>query len=440
MYAIFDCDNCFVSCERIFRPELADKPVVVLSNNDGCVVARSKEAKTIGIKMGMPYFKLKETYPEGVVSVFSGNHELYRDITRRVMDMIENAVPEFHRYSIDEAFCVLDGMDRFDLKGWGEDLSAKIKRWTGMPVSVGIAATKTLAKCADRFAKDYPGYNKCCIIDSDEKTRKALELFPINEVWGIGRRFKARLELSGIKTAHDFVQKPRSWVQKEFHLSGERTWLELQGKDCIPTDHNAANKSICVSRSFPEMITDFTSMRTHVSNFAAQCSGKLRRQHNACSRVTVFIDTNRFRPDLPQHNGSFTMELLTPDNSTQGIVKTAVQCLENVFRANFCYKRAGVTLSGISEERSVQTNFLDFDATLHTKLKKLDKIVDSINEANGCETIVLGSQQYIRDNNTGKATSFRDTMRHQFRSNNFTTRWQDIVDTERENAPQGFSR
>jgi len=247
-------------------------------------------------------------------------------------------------------------------------------------------------------------------------------------VWGIGRRVLPRLELMGIKTASDFTSKPRAWVQKELHLSGERTWLELQGHDCIPTDHAIANKSICVSRSFAEMINEFEQLRTHVSNFAAQCAEKLRRQHSVCTRVTVFIDTNRFRTDLPQYNNSHSMDLLTPENTTQGIVKAAIRCLENVYRGNFMYKRAGVTLSEICDEKSIQTNFLDFDATAHKKMRRLNKIVDSINTSIGSETIILGSQQYSTDETTGKATAFRDIMRHQFRSNNFTTRWQDLFE------------
>ena len=188
MYAIVDCDNCYVSCERVFRPDLNGKPVVVLSNNDGCVVARSNEAKALGIKAGLPYYQLKERFPHGEVTVFSSNYELYGDITDRVMSLVRKAAPTFYRYSIDEGFCDLAGMDNYDLKRWGEDLSAYIWKATRMPVSIGIAPTKTLAKMASHYAKKYKGYKHCCFIDTDERRTKALEKYEIEEVWGIGRR------------------------------------------------------------------------------------------------------------------------------------------------------------------------------------------------------------------------------------------------------------
>ena len=187
MFAIVDCDNCFVSCERVFRPDLNGKPVVVLSNNDGCVVALSNEAKKLGIKAETPYFQLKDLFPGQEIAVFSSNYELYLDMTDRVMSLVRKEVPEFYRYSIDEGFCDLSGMEHFDLKAWGEQLHKTIKHNTGMPVSIGIGPTKTLAKMASHYAKHYPGYKHCCVIDTDEKRIKALKLYPIDEVWGIGR-------------------------------------------------------------------------------------------------------------------------------------------------------------------------------------------------------------------------------------------------------------
>lgn len=396
MYAIFDCDNCFVSCERVIHPELRGKPVVVLSNNDGCVVARSAEAKRMGVTMGMPYFKMRETFGDGAVEVVSGHHDLYHEMTARVMDIIRETAPEFYRYSIDEAFCVLTGMERFDLKRWGEDLSRKILEETSMPVSVGIAETKTLAKCADRFAKDYAGYRKCCVIDSEEKRVKALSLFPIREVWGIGRRMGAQLEYMGVRTAADFADKARSWVRKEFHLIGERTWFELHGQDCIPTEHREIRKTLSTTRSFAEMTSDFDVVRARVSDYAAQCAERLRAQHSVCATVSVFVDTNHFRTDLSQYTGEHSIDLLTPDNSTQGIVQAAGRCLEHVFRPGFLYKRAGVTVSRLCDASSVQTNFLDFDAERYARLRRLSAAVDTINAANGRRTIVLGSQQERR--------------------------------------------
>ena len=318
MYAIFDCDNCYVSCERVFRPDLVGRPVVVLSNNDGCVVARSREAKAMGVKEGTPFYQLAQLFPGADITAFSSNYELYGDLTLRVMNIIRDSAPAFFRYSIDEAFVSLQDMPSdFNYKQWGEDLSKKILKWTGMPVSVGIAPTKTLAKCADRYAKDYPGYRKCCVIDTDEKRVKALQGFPVGRVWGIGRRSQARLEEIGVKTAYDFTMKPRPWVRRLFHLPGERTYLELLGEDCVPNEEMSAKKTICTSRSFPGMIADFTTLRTHVTNDAVRCSEKLRQQHSACALVSVFIDSNHFRDDLPQYGGWGSVPLLTPANDVR---------------------------------------------------------------------------------------------------------------------------
>ena len=251
MYGIIDCDNCYVSCERVFRPDLKDKPVVVLSNNDGCVVARSNEAKKMGIKAGTPYFQLAEQFPNQKIVVFSSNYELYGELTSRVVSIISKDAPAYY----------LDGMEHLDLKAWGEELHKKIKRNVGMPVSIGLAPNKTLAKMASHFAKKYQGYRHCCMIDTDEKRIKALKLYPIDEVWGIGRRYAARLEALGVKTAYDFAEHNQSWVHATFNnVVIERTWRELNGEDCVPNEEMAKKKSICTSRSFNGMITDLDEL------------------------------------------------------------------------------------------------------------------------------------------------------------------------------------
>ena len=433
MYAIVDCDNCYVSCERVFRPDLNGKPVVVLSNNDGCVVARSNEAKALGIKAGMPYFKLKEQFGSQVV-VFSSNYELYGDITDRVMSLVRKAAPTFYRYSIDEGFCNLSGMENFDLKRWGEDLSAYIWKATRMPVSIGIASTKTLAKMASHYAKHYKGFNHCCFIDTDERRIKALEQYDIDEVWGIGRRYAARLQALGVKTALDFANHPESWVRAMLNnVVAIRTWKELNGEDCIPMEDMSMKtmvrtnrQSICTSRSFPGMVTDMTALRTSISNFAARCAEKLRKQQSVAQTVSVFIDTNHFREDLPQYWNMAEERLLTPSNSTQQIVQTATRCLERVFRQGYHYKRAGVIVMGISPDNGVQTNFIDYDSERHEKMKRLDEALDKINREYGSETIVLGSQQYTKPEGKGKADVFKDSIKHDFRSPCYTTRWSDI--------------
>ena len=433
MYAIVDCDNCYVSCERVFRPDLNGKPVVVLSNNDGCVVARSNEAKALGIKAGMPYFKLKEQFGSQVI-VFSSNYELYGDITDRVMSLVRKAAPTFYRYSIDEGFCNLSGMENFDLKRWGEDLSAYIWKATRMPVSIGIASTKTLAKMASHYAKHYKGFNHCCFIDTDERRIKALEQYDIDEVWGIGRRYAARLQALGVKTALDFANHPESWVRAMLNnVVAIRTWKELNGIDCIPMEDMSMKtmvrtnrQSICTSRSFPGMVTDMTTLRTSISNFAARCAEKLRKQQSVAQTVCIFIDTNHFREDLPQYWNMAEERLLTPSNSTQQIVQTATRCMERVFRQGYHYKRAGVIVMGISPDNGVQTNFIDYDSERHEKMKRLDEALDKINREYGSETIVLGSQQYTKPEGKGKADVFKDSIKHDFRSPCYTTRWSDI--------------
>lgn len=430
MFAIVDCDNCYVSCERVFHPELNGKPVVVLSNNDGCVVARSNEAKLLGIKAGMPYFKMMEQHPNDDIAVFSSNYELYGDMTDRVMTIVRNDVPEFCRYSIDEGFCDFKGLKNSNLKAWGEALHNKIRQWTGMPVSIGIGPTKTLAKVASHYAKHYKGYRHCCIIDTPEKRRKALARLEIGDVWGIGRQNGARLMGMGIQNALQFADKPQGWVRAVFNIVVERTWRELNGEDCIPPQEMSKKKSILTSRSFPDMVDDIETLRTSISNFAARCAQKLRRQRSVAHGVSVFIDTNRFREDQPQYWNSSYETLLTPTNSTQAIVQAAFRCTERIFRQGYKLKRAGVMVSDLLPDTAIQTNFVDYDSDSYRKQQRLDEVIDRINRINGSETIVLGSQQYTAQGGKGKAGVFRDSIRHEFRSPNYTTRWGEIPEAD----------
>ena len=428
MYGIIDCDNCYVSCERVFRPDLKDKPVVVLSNNDGCVVARSNEAKKMGIKAGTPYFQLAEQFPNQKIVVFSSNYELYGELTSRVVSIIRNEAPAYFRYSIDECFVYLDGMEKIDLKAWGEELHKKIKRSVGMPVSIGLAPNKTLAKMASHFAKKYQGYHHCCMIDSDEKRIKALKLYPIDEVWGIGRRYAARLEALGVKTAYDFAEHNQTWVKATFNnIVIDRTWRELNGEDCVPNEEMAKKKSICTSRSFNGMITDLDGLRTHVSNYAARCAEKLRQQGTVASIVGVFLNTNAFREDLPQYWNFQEIRLVTPSSSTITIVKAANEVLQKLYRQGYHYKKAGVIVMGIGPNSPVQQDLFDINAEQFEKMKRLDAVIDRINKVNGTETIVLGSQQYTQKDGKGKANVFANAIKHDFKSKNPTTRWSDII-------------
>lgn len=428
MYGIVDCDNCYVSCERVFRPDLNGKPVVVLSNNDGCVVARSNEAKKLGIKAGMPYFKLAQEFPDQKIAVFSSNYELYGELTARVVDIIRQEAPQYFRYSIDECFVYLDGMDRMDIKQWGENLHNRIKKSVGIPVSIGLAPTKTLAKMASHFAKKYPGYRHCCLIDTDEKRKKALKLYPIDEVWGIGRRYAAKLQSLGIHTAFDFASISKESLNATFNnIVIYRTWAELNGEDCVPNEAMAKKKSICTSRSFNGMISDLETIKIHVANYAARCAEKLRQQNTVASIVGVFLNTNYFREDLPQYWQFKELSLPTPTNSTTTIVKATHGVLNEIYKDGFQYKKAGVIVMGIAPTSPIQLNLFDINAERFEKLKSLDKVIDRINKVNGTETVILAAQQYRQKNEQGKAEVFANSIKHDFRSKNPTTRWSDII-------------
>jgi len=428
MYGIADLDNCYVSCERVFRPDLKDKPVVVLSNNDGCVVARSNEAKALGIKAGIPYFQLAKQFPDNKIVLFSSNYELYDEMTGRVVSLIRKEVPAYFRYSIDECFLYLNGMEGVDLKGWGEGLHRKIKQYVGMPISIGLAPNKTLAKMASHFAKKYSGYRHCCMIDSDDRRIKALKLYPIDDVWGIGRRYAAKLEAMGIKTAHDFARQSQEWVTAMFNnINITRTWMELNGHDCVPNEELAKKKSICTSRSFPGMISELDVLRTHVANYAARCAEKLRRQQTVAGIVGVFLNTNAFRQDLAQYWNFEETRLITPTASSIDIVKAALGVLDKIWRHGYQYKKAGVIVMGIGPNSQIQQDLFDVDAEQIQKMRRLDSVVDKINRINGSETVVLGSQQYRQKSSNGKAEVFANAIRRDYKSPNPTTRWTEII-------------
>ena len=428
MYGIIDCDNCYVSCERVFRPDLNGKPVVVLSNNDGCIVARSNEAKKLGIKAGLPYFKLQEQFPDQKIAVFSSNYELYGELTGRVVEIIRQEAPQYIRYSIDECFVYLDGMERIDLKQWGENLHNRIKKSVGVPVSIGLAPNKTLAKMASHFAKKHSGYRHCCLIDTDEKRIKALKLYPVDEVWGIGRRYAAKLQSLGIHTAFDFASISKESLNATFNnIVIYRTWAELNGEDCVPNEAMAKKKSICTSRSFNGMISDLETIKIHVANYAARCAEKLRQQNTVASIVGVFLNTNYFREDLPQYWQFKELSLPTPTNSTTTLVKTAHGVLNEIYKEGYQYKKAGVIVMGIAPTSPIQLNLFDINAERFEKLKSLDKVIDRINKVNGTETVILAAQQYRQKSEQGKADVFANAIKHDFRSKNPTTRWSDII-------------
>lgn len=423
MWALVDCDNCFCSCERVFRPDLEHRPVVVLSNNDGCVVARSAEAKALGVRMGIPYFQMLEQFAGSGIVAFSSNYALYGDMSARVMSILRDVAPEMLQYSIDEAFLDLRGIPEEGLKEWGERLAAKVRRWTGMPVSIGMAPTKTLAKLASRFAKKYPGYKKCCLISGETARLKALSLTDASDVWGIGRRISRRLALEGIVSAADFAAKDRKWVRRIFHVTGERTWCELNGIEAVElSDFDVEKKSIMTSRSFPDMLKDYDDVATHVANFAARCSAKLRRQGSVCSMLTVFVSSNFFREDLERYSNSGFVTFPTPVNSVTEIVEAALSVLRAIFRPGILYKKAGVMVSEFSDASVVQPDLFWFDAALSRRYRSLSEAIDEINLRLGSDTIVLASQQYSQKDENGKHMKFQGAIRRALKSPDYSTR------------------
>ncbi len=418
MYALVDCNNFFVSCERAFQPELEGRPVVVLSNNDGCVVARSNESKAMGIKMGTPFFKVKYLVDQGKLVVRSSNYTLYGDLSARVMSLLSEVAPKLEVYSIDEAFMNMDGVRDEDLPGICRDLIKRIRRWTGIPVSIGIASTKTLSKVANHFAKKYKGYRGVCVIDTDEKMRKALSLTPIDDVWGVGWRGAPKLEAAGIKTALDFVQRPVSWVRDRMGVIGVRTWSELQGIRMVEEEKIEKRKSICTSRSFANNISDLDELVLRVSDFAGKCAEKLRKEGTAAGTVGIFLYTNRFREDLDQYYPTATVNLDVPANSASEIISAALKALRYVYKPGYEYKKAGVVVTDIVDSDSIQQVLFGFDGQARERDDKISEVMDKVNTS-GENLLRLGTQ---------RPGHYADGIRREFRSGLYTTSWADLIE------------
>ncbi len=418
LFGLADCNNFYCSCERVFRPNLRDKPVVVLSNNDGCVVARSEESKKLGIKMGVPFYQVRDLLEKNGVAVFSSNYNLYGDMSKRVMSLLSSFFPKINIYSIDEAFIDLSEIEDID---YLMDISHRavrlIYKGVGIPVSLGIAPTKTLAKMASVFAKKYKGYKGVCLIDTDVKKEKALKMFPIGDVWGIGRKHSKRLEYNGIKTAWDFTQRSEGWVRREMSITGLRTWKELRGESCIKDEDDTYKKSICTSRSFPNQgLNKIEDIEEAVANFAAMCSKKLREQHTVCQSIIVFAYTSRFREDAPQSYIHELVNLDVPTNDVQEIVSIAVKALKKNWKVGtFYYKKAGVIVSNISEDNAVQGSL--FDTVDRDKQSALSKVVDEINMRNGLDAVRIAVQGY---NNNWH-------IKNEYVSKQYTTNIKDII-------------
>ena len=415
MFALADCNNFFASCERVFRPDLQGKPVIVLSNNDGCAIARSNEAKALGIKMGAPFFKIRDIVRRHNVAVFSGNMALYGDMSQRVRWVLEEFAPGIEVYSIDEAFLDLRGMKNIDFDAYAKRISEQCWKMTSIPVSVGIAPTKTLAKIASKLCKQYPKLRGGCYMHRPQDIEKVLRKFPIEDVWGIGRRTAPKLKARGVNTAYEFTQMPEGVVRMMLGIGGVRTWKELRGIPCLEfEDGFEAKQSICVSRSFSSEIYEVKELQEQIANFASAMASKLRKQQSVTSEMVVFAYTNRFREDVPQVHANTLVPFITPTAEERIIIAQAVSAAKTLFKQGFGYKKAGVIATKIVSEKHVMHSLFE-DREAVEREHKITSALDAINAAFGKGTIKLAVQ------GSGEIKSSSENQ-----SPHYTTRWSDI--------------
>ena len=393
MIALADCNTFFASVERVFHAGLRGKPVCVLSSNDGNIVALTAEAKALGIRRGAPFFQVKDVIEKNNVAVFSGNIMLYEAMSKRVQSIMRKTVERTENYSIDEQFLYLDGYENnYDLVKLMRGMVRQIALWTDIPVSVGIARTKTLAKVASKFAKKYRGYESVCMIDTEEKRRKALSMFELADIWGIGARSFAKLQALGITTPLQFADKPVDWVLRQFHKPGYQTWLELNGHPCIDTSEIIRRQTISTSRSFGKMISDAEQLRASVATFAASCCNTLRAQESAAGSVSVFACSNRFREDLQQYSNIATMRLDSPSSDTLEITEAAIRLADRIYRPGIQFKKSGVILSDIIPGL---THHILFDP-IHKRdeREELSTAIDRMNRKYGLKAVGLAVAGY----------------------------------------------
>jgi len=377
MYALIDCNNFYASCERVFRPKLRKKPIVVLSNNDGCVVARSNESKALGVKMGVPIFQIKDLVNQHGIVVCSSNYVLYGDLSNRVMTLIKQFSPEVEIYSIDEAFLKFRGFEYFDFNKIGLEMHRVVKQGVGIPISIGFAPTKALAKVANKIAKKYPDRTQnYYIIDTDEKRIKALKWTKIEDVWGIGRQHAKNLKSINVHTAYDFTQLNDAYVRKYFTVVGLRLKKDLEGEPTIDFEDIKPKQNIATTRSFDTMMESKDELRERISTFATLAGEKLRKQNSNCELINVFIYTNRFRAELPQYYGVKTVKIPFPTSSTFELNKYAQKALDEIFAPGYKYKKAGVILMGISKDETQQLSMFEYENPKH---KVLMRTLDILN-------------------------------------------------------------
>ena len=419
MIGLIDCNNFFVSCERVFIPALRHRPVVVLSNNDGCIVALSNEAKALGLKRGNPFYQVRELCSRHGVAAFSGNHRLYGDMSARVMSTLASEVPDMEVYSIDEAFLMLDSVRLADseLPEFGRQLVAKVRRHTGIPTSLGIASTKTLAKIASKFAKKYPAYHSVCMIDNEHKRRTALAMTPVEDVWGIGRRLSRRLNDVGIKTALDLADRNEADIRQLFNVVSQRTWRELNGEACISVElTEPSKKQMCCSRSFGSDIYDFDRLSQAVAAFTGILGRKLRAQGSAAVSLSVFAHTNSFRSDLPQYYNSAHRTLDEPTNDSMLLTGAAIDCLKAVYRKGYGFKKAGVLICEICPAGAMQRSLFG-NAGDRERRQRLMDAVDRIN---------AGSLSHDKVH-VARYTPVDSCIRHELRSRLYSTKLSDVI-------------
>ncbi len=415
MIGLCDCNNFFVSCERVFDPSLERIAVVVLSSNDGCVIARSNESKALGVKMGQPLFQIQNLVRSGQLKILSTNYHLYGDMSERVMMTLKSALPSIEIYSIDEAFLDFSGFQLADMEEYGRNLSRKVRRNTGIPVSIGIAPTKTLAKIASKLCKKYPKLQGCCLMYRPEDIAKVLATYPIEDVWGIGRKSTKLLKGCGIHYAEEFRARPREWVQSRMGIVGLRTWQELHGNPCLEFGYTTPDRqTIMVSRSFAHEVYDFEKLHEAIATFASQASEKLRNQHCVASQIELFLATNRHREDQPQHCEGRLSRFAIATDSTLDIVQHAAELLRGLYCEGYGYKKAGVILLDISSSEGIQTSIFDVDH--RAKHRSLMSAMDKINLTHGAAMVRVGSQR------EGEIPT-----NSQYRSPRYTTEWEDIL-------------
>ena len=393
MYALCDCNNFFVSCERVFRPDLEGKPVVVLSGNDGCVVSRSNEAKALGIKMGIPYFQIEAMAKKKGVTAFSSNFSLYGDLSSRVMSILAKHTPRLEQYSVDEAFMHCNHMPTEELKTYYEQVVKQVRKWVGIPISIGIAPTKTLAKIASKYAKQYPGYHGVCIIDTEEKRQKALQGFAIEDVWGIGRQAQKKLAAANIQTAWDFAQQLPIFAKNLLHKPGLQTWQELNGTDCIDITDRPERQSISQSRTFQTGISDRATIEKALVDFMSYCAEKMRKQGCVCQQFTVYAHTSRFA-EQDTHVIHQVVTLPIPTAITSELVRHMLVVLRRQWRA-YPYKKAGVVLMNLSPAANQQQVLFDERPREHDE--RLQKAIDNINRQYGKPAVKIGTQILATD-------------------------------------------